>query len=196
MEGAKKSGQADSNVYTRFSKKEGKIAAAFLDSYSSESREAIGFAPVGLDEPYRVFISEDPIGLKGGINKFSYVGNNSVNYIDPLGLKFSWGVGGSLGIVDIEWDSADPMVTQMDWVSPQLGGGAHFNWTRSPKKQNPCPGGETPLDEVPIIYNVGFGRYLGFSFADDLSSFSLNIGLAIPDFPLSLTLPGGPIIQW
>jgi len=33
------------------------------------------------------YISEDPIGLKGGINKFSYVNNNPVNYTDALGLK-------------------------------------------------------------------------------------------------------------
>jgi RHS repeat-associated protein len=32
------------------------------------------------------FISEDPIGLKGGINQFAYVGNNPVNWVDPLGL--------------------------------------------------------------------------------------------------------------
>lgn len=32
------------------------------------------------------FISEDPIGLLGGINFYSYVGNNPVNDIDPLGL--------------------------------------------------------------------------------------------------------------
>lgn len=34
------------------------------------------------------FISEDPIGLKGGINKFAYVKNNSVNKRDPFGLLY------------------------------------------------------------------------------------------------------------
>jgi RHS repeat-associated protein len=33
------------------------------------------------------FISEDPIGLNGGINQYSYVRNNSVNRVDPLGLQ-------------------------------------------------------------------------------------------------------------
>jgi RHS repeat-associated protein len=32
------------------------------------------------------FISEDPIGLNGGINQFGYVGNNSSNLVDPSGL--------------------------------------------------------------------------------------------------------------
>lgn len=34
------------------------------------------------------FITEDPIGLLGGINKFVYVGNNPVNFKDPLGLYY------------------------------------------------------------------------------------------------------------
>jgi RHS repeat-associated protein len=32
------------------------------------------------------FISEDPIGLAGGVNQFTYVGNNSLNATDPTGL--------------------------------------------------------------------------------------------------------------
>jgi RHS repeat-associated protein len=36
------------------------------------------------------FISEDPIGLAGGdTNYFAYVGNNPVNWIDPLGLVWT-----------------------------------------------------------------------------------------------------------
>ncbi len=33
------------------------------------------------------FISEDPIGLAGGMNLYLYVGNNPVNKIDPMGLS-------------------------------------------------------------------------------------------------------------
>ncbi len=32
------------------------------------------------------FISEDPIGLAGGINSFAYVSNNPQNKVDPSGL--------------------------------------------------------------------------------------------------------------
>lgn len=39
------------------------------------------------------FISEDPIGLAGGINRFAYAGNNPVNFVDPLGLFWSTGYG-------------------------------------------------------------------------------------------------------
>jgi RHS repeat-associated protein len=32
------------------------------------------------------FLQKDPIGLRGGLNVFSYVGNNPLKYIDPFGL--------------------------------------------------------------------------------------------------------------
>lgn len=36
------------------------------------------------------FISEDPIGVRGGINFYSYVGNNPIGFADPMGLiKFN-----------------------------------------------------------------------------------------------------------
>jgi len=32
------------------------------------------------------FVSEDPIGFAGGINRYSYVGDSPLNFIDPFGL--------------------------------------------------------------------------------------------------------------
>jgi RHS repeat-associated protein len=31
------------------------------------------------------FLSEDPIGFRGGINKYAYVGNRPLNFVDPFG---------------------------------------------------------------------------------------------------------------
>jgi RHS repeat-associated protein len=36
------------------------------------------------------FISEDPIGFRGGINVYAYVENNPVSRIDPFGLDCLW----------------------------------------------------------------------------------------------------------
>jgi RHS repeat-associated protein len=39
------------------------------------------------DPAAKRFISEDPIGLDGGINLYAYVGNNPINLVDPDGTK-------------------------------------------------------------------------------------------------------------
>jgi RHS repeat-associated protein len=79
-----------------------KKADALLGSMEAKSNNASGMPGTFTAERHRIslsyyrarwydpaakrFISEDPIGLDGGINLYAYVGNNPVNLIDPQGL--------------------------------------------------------------------------------------------------------------
>ncbi|MBI5196249.1 MAG: hypothetical protein HZA10_07995 [Nitrospirae bacterium] len=77
----------DTKLRIRYFKKVLKRGDMTIYTETFQTRIDTDFAPIGLDEPYRVFISEDPIGFDGGdVNLMAYVGNNPVNRIDPLGL--------------------------------------------------------------------------------------------------------------
>ena len=65
---------------------------------ASGDRRATGVAPRGdgvrerarrknKDDATGRFISEDPIGFRGGINRFDYVGNRPANFTDEFGLR-------------------------------------------------------------------------------------------------------------
>ena len=51
------------------------------------------------------FISQDPMGLAGGLNLYAYAGNDPINFRDPLGL---FEVGGTAGspLFDFDFDGA------------------------------------------------------------------------------------------
>ena len=91
------------------------------------------------DPQLKRFITEDPIGLRGGINVYAYVGNKPANRKDPLGLWYidinvsgGYGIGGTAGV----------MINDTG-IYPYAGGGvatpgASVSTTWSPN--NPTPG--------------------------------------------------------
>lgn len=101
------------------------------------------------DPQARRFISEDPIGLKGGINPYAYVSNNPINYTDPLGLwtvsiegYFGWGGGIVFG--------KNPNGGR--FISWRLGYGLGAGVSYNPKGKSPgkCESGQL---------NIGAGLY-------------------------------------
>ncbi len=55
------------------------------------------------------FLSEDPIGLAGGLNSYTYVGNNPINHTDPLGLIADC-ISYTLGVSRREWQEIDETI--------------------------------------------------------------------------------------
>jgi RHS repeat-associated protein len=75
------------------------------------------------------FISEDPIGFRGGLNLYAYVGNNPINHSDPRGLiaplVFVGGVfamgGAVVGVASVALTGGG---STSDYVAAGLGGAA------------------------------------------------------------------------
>jgi RHS repeat-associated protein len=70
-------GQSTNSLYTRYLYTGRELDSA-TDLYYYRAR--------WYDAQHGRFISEDPIGLMGGINMYAYVINNPLGYSDPLGL--------------------------------------------------------------------------------------------------------------
>jgi RHS repeat-associated protein len=149
------------------------------------------------------FLSEDPIGFLGGINKYAYVANSPMNFVDPLGLDKStpapdantsvaniyrygnfMAAAGGIG----NFAAAAANVTSVA-PSYQVGGVQYNN--SGPTSFNPAPA--VALDMNLIVNPPGPGQTIVVSPGLNLSNY-LAISTSIVQNPdQSISLQGGTL---
>jgi hypothetical protein len=99
-------------------------------------------------------------------------------FLEELQRGFSWGIGGVLGIVDVNWNSSNPTETNVNAATLQVGAGLNFCYTRDFSK--------TSGDVIPLG-----SRYLGISVDTKFNSFCVNISVLPPVsvFPINWSHP-------
>lgn len=102
------------------------------------------------------YVESDPIGLRGGVNTYAYVGNNPISGIDPLGL--AQGCGCSKSYIDCLADcirAHDPLNNLGKGLATAVGGTFPKSWVGLPQGL----GGASPVTTVPSAgtYATGGG---------------------------------------
>ena len=99
------------------------------------------------------FISRDPIGFRGGINLYAYVGNNPVNKTDPSGLQASSCCNHDfLTCLSNCIQQYDPLNLIAKGLLTGLGASIPKSWVGQPTLP-----GASPYTSLPSVASLGMG---------------------------------------
>ena len=136
------------------------------------------------------YLRPDPLGLNGGINLYSYVQNNPINYIDSRGLEAAPMSGTAFfepnrpvlrySHMEVAWtilfaDYSKKLTSpEMDISMSQtiVGAGIKFVFESTEGEWVGCP-----FDEATGVF--GINRYLGFSYTPKTGRTSINVGISL-----------------